>query len=71
MKCKECNEEKTKSPLVRGKHIRFCDKDGRIWNGKQITSEALWQISCNQINITFSGDTWKSAVRFFQILRFL
>ena len=34
MKCKECNEEKTKSPLVRGKHIRFCDKDGRIWNGK-------------------------------------
>jgi hypothetical protein len=35
MKCKMCGIEKPKSPVVRGKHVRFCQEDGRLWNGNQ------------------------------------
>lgn len=33
MKCRTCEEDKVKSPVIRGKHVRFCDINGKIWNG--------------------------------------
>lgn len=34
MVCKECKLDRVKSPVTQGKHVRFADEHGRIWNGK-------------------------------------
>lgn len=35
MKCKECNEDKTKKAVIKGTVTRFLDENGRMWNGMQ------------------------------------
>lgn len=34
MKCKNCQTEKCKEPVVRNDTTRFVDHKGKLWNGK-------------------------------------
>ena len=34
MNCKECGEEKVKTPVSKGDYTRFVDENNRLWNGR-------------------------------------
>lgn len=51
MKCKVCQQEKTKTPVIRNNITRFVDENNRLWNGSQC-ADCYKEYNKNRMRVT-------------------